>query len=213
MESSGLVYMIRNNQLNNLGLLFSMFTRREDSFEKLRKCLSEFIIEEGNKLVRDEQIKNEDFVSQLISLRDRIVEISTKAMKRDPQIELSIKLAFEEVVNQNNRTAKALVLYLDEMFKKDFKTTSELELNELLDKIIHIFRYLLDKDVFEGFYKNSFAKRLLENRHNNEDAERALVLKLKEECGFQFTQKLEVMFKDIKVSEELTTEFKTKPSC
>lgn len=59
-----------------------------------------------------------------------------------------------------------------------------MELNEILDKIIHIFRYLLDKDVFEGFYKNSFAKRLLENRHNNEDAERVLVLKLKEECGF-----------------------------
>jgi len=58
----------------------------------------------------------------LIALRDRIIEIATKAMKRDPQIELSIKLAFEEVVNQNNRTAKALVLYLDEMFKKDFKT-------------------------------------------------------------------------------------------
>lgn len=105
------------------------------------------------------------------------------------------------------------MLYLDEMFNKDFKTIQELELNDLLDKIIHIFRYLLDKDVFEGFYKNSFAKRLLENRHNNEDAERALVLKLKEECGFQFTQKLEVMFKDIKVSEELTSEFKTKPSC
>ena len=104
-------------------------------------------------------------------------------------------------------------MYLDEMFKKDFKTITELELNEVLDKIIHIFRYLLDKDVFEGFYKNSFARRLLENRHSNEDAERALVLKLKEECGFQFTQKLEVMFKDIKVSEELTTEFKTKPSC
>ena len=50
-----------------------------------------------------------------------------------------------------------------------------------------IFRYLLDKDVFEGFYVNSFAKRLLEQRHICEDAERALVLKLKEECGFQFT--------------------------
>lgn len=105
-------------------------------------------------------------------------------MKKDPQIELSIKLAFEDVVNQNNRTAKALVLYLDEMFKKDFKTIQEIELNEILDKVIHIFRYLLDKDVFEGFYKNSFAKRLLDNRHNNEDAERALVIKLKEECGF-----------------------------
>lgn len=54
MESSGLVFMIRNNQIQNLSLLFTMFTRREDSFEKLRKCLSEFVIEEGNKLVRDE---------------------------------------------------------------------------------------------------------------------------------------------------------------
>lgn len=112
------------------------------------------------------------------------MEIAVKAMKKDPQIELTIKLAFEDVVNQNNRTAKGLVLYLDEMFKKDFKTIQEIELNDILDKVIFIFRYLLDKDVFEGFYKNSFAKRLLDNRHNNEDAERALVLKLKEECGF-----------------------------
>lgn len=131
-----------------------------------------------------------------------------KAMKKDTQIDLTIKLAFEDIVNQNNRTAKALVLYLDEMFKKDFKTIQEVELNEVMDKIIHIFRYLLDKDVFEGFYQNSFAKRLLENRNTNEDAERVLVLKLKEECGFQFTQRLEVMFKDIKVSDELTAEFK-----
>lgn len=31
-----------------------MFSRREESFDKLRKALSEFIIDEGNKLVRDE---------------------------------------------------------------------------------------------------------------------------------------------------------------
>jgi hypothetical protein len=31
-----------------------MFSRREESFEKLRKALSEFIIDEGNKLVKDE---------------------------------------------------------------------------------------------------------------------------------------------------------------
>jgi hypothetical protein len=32
---------------------------------------------------------------------------------------------------------------------------------------------------------------------------------LKEECGFQYTQKLEVMFKDIKMSDETMNEFKT----
>ena len=187
MESSGLVHMIRNNQMDELTLLYSMFSRREDSFEKLRRCLSDFIVAEGNKLVADELLKNEEFVVKLISLRESVIDICIKVMKKDQQIDLTIKLAFEQIVNENNRTARALVLYLDEMFKKDFKTIQETELNEVLDKIIHIFRYLLDKDVFEGFYKNSFAKRLLEQRHNNEDAERALVLKLKEECGFQFT--------------------------
>lgn len=93
------------------------------------------------------------------------------------------------------------------MFKNEFKTLQEAEIMEKLDKVIQIFRYLLDKDVFEGYYKNSFAKRLLEARMLNEDAEQVLLVKLKEECGFTFTQRLEVMFKDIKMSEELTKEF------
>lgn len=41
----------------------------------------------------------------------------------------------------------------------------------------------------------------------NDEAERVLLLKLKEECGFAFTQRLEVMYKDIKLSEELTKDF------
>jgi hypothetical protein len=42
-------------------------------------------------------------------------------MEKDTQIDMTIKMAFEKVVNVNNRTAKALVFYLDEMLKKDFK--------------------------------------------------------------------------------------------
>ncbi len=128
-------------------------------------------------------------------------------MNKDPQIDMTIKFAFEKIVNNDQKTAKALVFYLDELFKNEFKMLQESEINEKLDKVIQIFRYLLDKDVFEGYYKNSFAKRLLDARILNEDAEKVLLLKLKEECGFAFTQRLEVMFKDIKMSEELTKEF------
>ena len=35
-----------------------------------------------------------------------------------------------------------------------------------------------------------------------------MVLRLKEECGYQFTQKIEVMIKDIKMSEDTMQEFK-----
>ena len=78
---------------------------------------------------------------------------------------------------------------------------------EQIEKIVQIFRFLSEKDIFEGHYKNSFGKRLLEQRNINEEAERAFLLRLKEECGLTYTQKLEVMFKDIKLSEELNKDF------
>lgn len=110
----------------------------------------------------------------------------------------------------------SLVYYLDDQFKKELARLSEAEIGERLDRVIKIFRYLQDKDIFEGYYKNSLANRLLDQRTNSssnggnilEDTEKLLVLKLKEECGFQFTQKLEVMFKDIKMSEDTMSEFR-----
>lgn len=43
-------------------------------------------------------------------------------MQRDSRIDMTIKMAFEKVVNVNIRTAKAMVFYLDEMFKKEIRT-------------------------------------------------------------------------------------------
>lgn len=45
-----------------------------------------------------------------------------------------------------------------------------------------------------------------------EDAEKEVIKKLKEECGYNFTHRLEVMFKDIKMSEQRIQEFKKSPS-
>jgi hypothetical protein len=45
-------------------------------------------------------------------------------------------MAFEKICNTDHKTAKALVFYLDEMFKNEFKTLQEAEINERLDKVI-----------------------------------------------------------------------------
>jgi hypothetical protein len=54
--------------------------------------------------------------------------------------------------------------------------------------------------VFEKYYKQHLAKRLLSGRTVSDDAERGMLVKLKTECGYQFTSKLESMFTDIKTS-------------
>jgi hypothetical protein len=130
-----------------------------------------------------------------------MIDLLNKSLDKEQTVELAIKNSFESFINENDKTAKSLVNYLDEQFKKDFKNNTEVEISDKVDKIIQIFRYLQDKDIFESFYKNSFAKRLLEQRRVLEEAEKEVIKKLKEECGFLFTQRLEVMFKDIKMSE------------
>ena len=79
---------------------------------------------------------------------------------------------------------------------------TDLEVDIALEKIIIVFRYLTDKDVFERYYKGHLAKRLLLGRSVSDDAERQMLGKLKVECGHQFTQKLEGMFNDMKLSAE-----------
>ena len=63
-------------------------------------------------------------------------------------------------------------------------------------------RYLQEKDVFERYYKAHMAKRLLAGRATSDDAERSMLVKLKTECGYQFTSKLESMFTDIRTSRD-----------
>jgi cullin 3 len=78
-----------------------------------------------------------------------------------------------------------------------------------LDKTITVFRYLTDKDIFERYYKTHLSKRLLLGRSISDDAERGMLAKLKVESGFQFTQKMEGMFNDMKLSADTMEAYKT----
>lgn len=59
------------------------------------------------------------------------------------------------------------------------KTDDEIE--AVLEKTIVLFRFIIDKDIFERYYKSHLAKRLLNGRSVSEDAERNMVAKLKVE--------------------------------
>lgn len=58
-------------------------------------------------------------------------------------------------------------------------------MEQTLDKVVMLFRYLQDKDVFEKYYKQHLAKRLLGGRSISDDAERSMIARLKHECGYQ----------------------------
>ncbi|KAJ9666866.1 ubiquitin ligase (cullin) of SCF [Coniosporium apollinis] len=71
-----------------------------------------------------------------------------------------------------------------------------------------IFKYIEDKDVFQKFYSRNLAKRLVQTTSASDDAETSMISKLKEACGFEYTNKLQRMFQDMQISKDLNTAFK-----
>jgi len=72
-----------------------------------------------------------------------------------------------------------------------------------------LFRFIQEKDVFEKYYKQHLAKRLLLGCSVSDDAEKGMISKLKTECGYQFTAKLEGMFTDMRTSATTMDNFKS----
>merc|ERR1712176_468085 len=105
--------------------------------------------------------------------------------------------------NLDTRSAQYLSLYTDALLRKHANKMSENEVLSKLDDVITIFKYLSDKDIFEDFYKQHLASRLLHTKSHSDHFEKVMIAKLKTECGHQYTSKLEGMFKDIAQSRQI----------
>jgi cullin 1 len=57
-----------------------------------------------------------------------------------------------------------------------------------------LFKYIEDKDVFQSFYSTKLSKRLIHGVSASDEAEASMISKLKEACGFEYTNKLQRMF-------------------
>lgn len=79
---------------------------------------------------------------------------------------------------------------------------------ERLMKMITLFKYVEDKDVFQKFYSRMLAKRLIYGASSSEELEINMINRLKEICGVEYTSKLNKMFTDMSLSSDLNAKFK-----
>ncbi|KAL3478090.1 Cullin [Aspergillus californicus] len=148
------------------------------------------------------------WVDDILSLKRKFDEILDKAFLKDQVLLSAITASFSDFINSTPRSSEFLSLFFDENLKKGIKGKTDDEVDALLDSGINILRYVKDKDLFEAYYKKHLSRRLLMKRSVSMDSERLMISKMKVEVGNQFTQRLESMFKDMTISEDLTSNYK-----
>lgn len=204
MENSGLVSMLVDDKYDDLGRMYNLFRRVPAGLPTIRDVMTTHLRETGKQLVTDpEKLKDPvEFVQCLLDEKDKYDKIISEAFSNDKTFQNALNSSFEYFINLNARSPEFISLFVDDKLRKGLKGVNEEDVEVVLDKVMMLFRYLQEKDVFEKYYKQHLAKRLLSGKTVSDDAERSLIVKLKTECGYQFTSKLEGMFTDMKTSRD-----------
>lgn len=123
------------------------------------------------------------FVDALLVLRDKFDAIIATAFENDKAFHNGEKKALEYVLSLDSRSPEYISLFLDSLLRASGRggaaAISEDSIETSIEKVMPLFRLLQDKDVFERYYKQHLAKRLLSDRSFSDDLERKVILLLK----------------------------------
>lgn len=115
----------------------------------------------------------------LLDLKDRYDTFLVKSFVNDSFFKKMISSDFEYFLNLNLKSPEYLSLFIDDKLKKGVKGMTEQDIELVLDKTMVLFRFLQEKDIFERYYKQHLAKRLLLNKSVSDDSEKNMISKLK----------------------------------
>ncbi|KAG6766548.1 hypothetical protein POTOM_030635 [Populus tomentosa] len=151
------------------------------------------------------------FVRKVIELHDKYLAYVNDCFQNHTLFHKALKEAFEVFCNKGvagSSSAELLATFCDNILKKGgSEKLSDEAIEETLEKVVKLLAYISDKDLFAEFYRKKLARRLLFDKSANDDHERSILTKLKQQCGGQFTSKMEGMVTDLTLARENQTSF------
>uniref|UniRef100_A0A7S0ECD9 Cullin family profile domain-containing protein n=1 Tax=Hanusia phi TaxID=3032 RepID=A0A7S0ECD9_9CRYP len=214
-EGSGLIRLLEDFRIQELKSMFDLFSRVQGGTDIIEGKVAEHVGQKGREIVMspENQADPLQYVQQLLELKDNYDSMVKEAFRKEKSLIHKLHKAFEIFVNLNSRSPEYISLAMDTHLRgTKTKSTgpsniSEEQTESVLERTLQLFRFLHEKDMFEKYFKQHLAKRLLGDRSQSEDLEKKVIQMLKTECGYQFTAKLEGMFKDMHTSADLHQSF------
>jgi cullin 3 len=141
-------------------------------------------------------------VTDLIVLHNRYM---ASVNESKGEIKAQVRLAFETFINIDDRVAKALTEYANEVLRKGC-TLNLVSAEDALANIVALYGFVKEKDVFEHEYQKHLQARLLDGMSASETNEKHMITLLKAQSGYNWTSRLETMFNDMASSRTFTSQ-------
>lgn len=174
---------------------------RKDLGARLKTAFHNYIVEEGSGIVFDEQ-KEAEMIVRLLEFKQQLDDTWANSFHRKEELGHTLRESFETFMNKgrksestggtdNPKTGEMIAKYVDRLLKGGWKLPAgrkpedlpladeDAEIDRQLDQVLDLFRFVHGKAVFEAFYKNDLARRLLMGRSASDDAEKSMLARLK----------------------------------
>merc|ERR1712012_263860 len=212
--------LLNADKNDDLGRMYQLVSRIPDGVGELKRLLENHINNQGLAAIEklgDESVNDPKlYVRTILDVHKKYNSLVMTAFNNDSGFVASLDKACGKFINNNSVTKKAnastkspelLAKYCDHLLKKSSKNPEEAELEDTLNQVMVVFKYIEDKDVFQKFYSKMLAKRLVQHMSASDHEEASMISKLKAACGFEYTNKLQRMFQDVGVSKDLNQNF------
>uniref|UniRef100_U5EX69 Cullin-1 n=1 Tax=Corethrella appendiculata TaxID=1370023 RepID=U5EX69_9DIPT len=213
--------LLDSDKNQDLGRMYSLVARITEGLSELKTILEAHIHSQGlaaiekcgEAAVNDPKI----YVQTILEVHKKYNALVLTSFNNDSGFVAALDKACGKFINTNavtdatksaSKSPELLAKYCDLLLKKSSKNPEEAELEDILNQVMVVFKYIEDKDVFQKFYSKMLAKRLCNHMSASDDAEASMISKLKQACGFEYTSKLQRMFQDIGVSKDLNEQYK-----
>ncbi|CAI6234316.1 unnamed protein product [Periconia digitata] len=213
--------LLNQDKQDDLGRMYKLLARIPEGLDPLRTKFETHVrkagIEAVDKIAAEgDKIEPKVYVDALLEVHTQYQELVNRAFNGESEFVRSLDNACREFVNRNkicksgsNKSPELLAKYTDTLLKKSSaKMNEEDNMENLLSQVMTVFKYIEDKDVFQKFYSRMLAKRLVQATSASDDSETTMISKLKEACGFEYTNKLQRMFQDMQISKDLNSAYK-----
>ncbi|CAM8993202.1 unnamed protein product [Rhodiola kirilowii] len=225
-EHSGCHALLRDDKIEDLSRMYRLFSRINRGLDPVSNIFKQHVTGEGTALVKQAEDaastkkaekrdivgpQEQVFVRKVIELHDKYLAYVSDCFQNHTLFHKALKEAFEVFCNKGvggSSSAELLATFCDNILKKGgTEKLSDEAIEETLEKVVKLLAYISDKDLFAEFYRKKLARRLLFDKSANDDHERSILTKLKQQCGGQFTSKMEGMVTDLTLARENQTSF------
>ncbi|ONK78652.1 uncharacterized protein A4U43_C02F21040 [Asparagus officinalis] len=225
-EHSGCNALLRDDKVDDLSRMYRLFCRVPHGLDPVSTMFKQHVTSEGLALVKQAEdaannkkaekrdvvgLQEQVFVRKIIELHDKYLAYVQNCFQNHSLFHKALKEAFEVFCNKSvagSSSAELLASFCDNILKKGGnEKLSDEAIEETLEKVVKLLAYISDKDFFAEFYRKKLARRLLFDKSANDEHERSILTKLKQQCGGQFTSKMEGMVTDLTLAKENQTNF------